>query len=142
MSLVRMIYASTIAKDLEKDAISKIMTWSKSENKKHNITGLLYFNRRYFLQVLEGDRDTVNELFLKIAHDERHKNVVICEFVEVYQREFESWKMGYIPESKVTTPIILKYSTDTKFNPYTMSSKSQLAMMLELREYVSVENAE
>ncbi|WP_197464625.1 hypothetical protein [Marinomonas aquimarina] len=48
--------------------------------------------------------------------------------------------VGYVPESKVTTPIILKYSTDTKFNPYTMSSQSQLAMMLELREHVSVEN--
>lgn len=140
MSLVRMIYASTIANDLESDAITKIMTCSKSENKKHNITGLLYFNRRYFLQVLEGDRDTVNELFLKIAHDERHKKVIISEFVEVHQREFDSWKMGYVPESKATKPIILKYSTDTKFNPYNMSSQSQLAMMLELREHVSVEN--
>lgn len=142
MVLVRMIYASTIASDLEKEAINKIMTCSKSENKKQNITGLLYFNRRYFLQVLEGERETVNKLFMKIARDERHKNVVISELVEVHQREFESWKMGYVPESKITTPIILKYSADTKFNPYAMSSQSQLAMMLELRDHVSVENVE
>lgn len=138
MTLARLMYVSTIGKDVAPEAVNRIIDVAKVENAKRNITGLLCFNRKYFLQVLEGERNRVSELFLKIAADPRHHKVVLTDFSEIYKRDFPTWSMGYIPESGVGSSILMKYSCDSNFMPYDMPSQSQLEMMLAMRANVKM----
>jgi hypothetical protein len=56
---------------------------------------LLLYQGGHFLQVLEGERDTVRELFAHIAHDPRHWHVTELFEQELEQRQYADWSMGF-----------------------------------------------
>jgi Sensors of blue-light using FAD len=61
--LVRCLYASRAAKALAPAVIDQILEQSQRGNPRKGITGLLCFTGDIFVQVLEGGRDEVCELF-------------------------------------------------------------------------------
>lgn len=136
MYLSRLIYASTISTNFESTDIEKILNIARKNNKKSHVTGMLYFNRKYFMQYLEGSRSEVNNAYKKILDDKRHSNVVILDYRLIDQREFSEWTMGYVPESPLTAKINLKHSINDTFDPYQMSGESAKFMMLSLRDSI------
>lgn len=100
MDLVRLIYTSTITEQFEVDDIARILKVAQVKNKALNVTGLLSFNRQFFLQCLEGTRQDVNQIYHKIATDPRHKKPEIIDYQEIPHREFDSWNMGYLQIQK------------------------------------------
>ena len=49
-----------------------------------------------FFQIIEGDKNVVQELMASIAGDSRHHSVKIFHEAEVDVRAFESWSMAYV----------------------------------------------
>lgn len=140
MPLVRLIYASTVSEGFSADDIADILEAAKKHNTENNVTGVLCFTRKIFLQCLEGTRETVNRTYHKILNDPRHDNVVILDYQEVVERQFAHWSMGYIPETSITGPINLKFSGSSDFDPYAMSGESVNRLILALMEAVPVHN--
>lgn len=132
MYLVRLLYASTKSSDWTDSDIYQILSSSRENNEKAGVTGSLCFNGDYFLQCLEGDREAVNEIYRKIHHDHRHKQVTLLLYSEVNQRIFDKWDMLYVPESKMTASEIIRYSGQKQFQPYQMTGESALALCREL----------
>ncbi len=93
--LHRIIYLSSASKDLTNEEVHNLLLLSKINNKKNNIRGLLLFIDGNFIQVLEGDKDTINDLFQKIEKDTRHKNVTKVIEDTIESRQFENWDMGF-----------------------------------------------
>ena len=93
--LHRIIYLSSVSKDLTNEEVHNLLLLSKINNKKNNISGLLLFIDGNFIQVLEGDKDTINDLFQKIEKDTRHKNVTKVIEDTIESRQFENWDMGF-----------------------------------------------
>ena len=137
MFLTRLVYASTISKDFNCDDIERILSIARKNNEKNSVTGMLCFNRKYFLQCLEGSRTNVNMAYHKILNDSRHSHIVLLDYKEIDMREFSNWTMGYMPDSNLTAPINLKYSGKGEFMPYEMSGESAHQMMLALKELSS-----
>ncbi|TMO47332.1 blue light sensor protein [Pseudoalteromonas sp. S4389] len=133
MYLVRLIYTSEISDGFGPGDIENILEKAKQNNSKMNVTGLLCFNTTHFLQCLEGSRSAVNATYHRILNDTRHKNIIMLNYCEIFEREFENWSMGYIPYSRLVTPITLKYSGRSEFNPLAMSAGSAHKLMLALR---------
>jgi hypothetical protein len=48
-----------------------------------------------FLQVLEGDPEVIDELYLKINSDDRHSNIHCISRTSITERNFPNWKMGF-----------------------------------------------
>lgn len=138
MYLVRLIYASKASDRVTQEDIQQIVASAKENNGKSELSGLLCFNRKYFLQVLEGSRSKVNATYRHIMKDPRHTDVVLISYEEIAMRKFEQWHMGYVPEAGINSEISLRYSGHRGFDPYEMSGESCLGMMLELRETVPV----
>ena len=136
MYLVRLIYCSTVTHALNMQEVGQIIASAKDNNGRHEVTGLLCFNRKYFLQCLEGSRTNVNKIYHSILNDPRHTQVLLLEYDEVTQREFSDWSMGYVPESALTKSLCMKYSGNSEFTPYKMRGESCLGLMLELRDSV------
>lgn len=136
MFLIRLVYTSTKDESFQSADIEGILSAARKNNKTNNVTGMLCFNRNYFLQCLEGTREDVNNIYHKIAKDPRHHNMMILDYQEVTHREFDQWYMGYMPESSLTAPINLKYSGTPYFEPYEMSGESALNMLIALRETI------
>lgn len=134
MFLVRLIYASQIVGNFSQNDIQQIIQSAQDNNKRAEVTGLLCFNRKYFLQVLEGSRSQVNALYHHILQDPRHTEVILLSYQEVDQREFDQWHMAYVPEAGIKGDVCQRYSSQKAFNPFQMSGMSCLKMLLELRQ--------
>ncbi|CAM4279749.1 BLUF domain-containing protein [Pseudoalteromonas ostreae] len=133
MFLTRIIYASTITEHFNPSSLEEIIEKAVLNNKKNNVTGMLCFNRNYFLQCIEGSRTNVNKTYNKILNDKRHTEIILLDYSEINAREFSNWSMGYVPTSRLSAQINLKFSGSSEFSPYKISAESAYMMMLELK---------
>jgi len=77
--------------------LDDILSTAQQRNALSGVTGMLLFNGRRFLQVLEGPQATVEMTFARISVDPRHRAAVVLSRRDVADREFGSWSMGYRP---------------------------------------------
>lgn len=134
MSLVRLIYASRFSAGVGPNDVQDILSISRKNNKEKGITGVLCYDPNFFLQCLEGDRKEVNDLYVDIAQDQRHKDLVLLEYSDITQHLFENWSMAYVRIDELTEPIINKYGFDSKFDPYRLNGPKTLDFIKEIAE--------
>jgi hypothetical protein len=136
--LVRLLYASRSAAPLQAQVIDAILAQSRDHNPKLGITGMLCYSDDLFLQVLEGGRDEVCELYNTIVRDDRHTNVRLLSFEEIAERRFGSWTMGHVNVATVNPSLLLKYAKLPVLNPFNCSGQASMALLDELIATASV----
>ena len=92
--LSQLIYVSVRKENCTDEEIQKILDASNRKNGDLDITGVLLYSESKFIQVLEGPKSQVLELYDKIKEDDRHKNVIMISLKPVEKRYFPSWQMG------------------------------------------------
>ncbi|WP_246128494.1 BLUF domain-containing protein [Pleionea sediminis] len=132
--MVRLLYISKTNGGFNSDGIESILASARKNNEKMDVTGMLCFSHKYFMQCLEGDRDNVNKIYHQIANDERHSDIVILQYSEIFTRDFSEWSMGYVPDTSITKELNLKYSNTAEFQPYLMAGESAHQFLLSLRD--------
>lgn len=95
MPLISLVYVSFASHDLSDDELKAILAKAREKNKRLNVTGMLLYRDRFFIQVLEGEQDVVEPLFDVIAADDRHTNVLKIYSNEISERSFSDWSMGF-----------------------------------------------
>ena len=130
--LVRLLYASRPVAPLTTAVVDSILAQSRAHNPRLGITGVLCYSQDLFLQVLEGGRDEVCELYNTIVRDDRHAQVRILSFEEISERRFGHWTMGHVDVSTVNPSLLLKYAELPLLNPFNCSGKASLALLDEL----------
>jgi hypothetical protein len=138
--LVRLLYASRAASPLTAPIIDSILETSRDNNPRRGITGLLCFSDDIFIQVIEGGRDEVCELFNTIVRDDRHTNARILTYEEISERRFGGWIMGQVNLAKVNPALLLKYSEKAVLNPFNCSGHASMALLDELVATAAVVN--
>jgi hypothetical protein len=91
--MLSLVYLSVAAKGLERNDLHAIGEEARRFNVSQGITGLLAYNGRHFLQLLEGRGNRVEELLGHIAHDPRHHDLVVIRREERVLRECGGWSM-------------------------------------------------
>lgn len=132
--LTRLIYASRAQPALGLSEMEAILKQAISNNSKAGISGMLCFNRMYFLQVIEGSRSEINALLNKLLVDNRHFDLQIIEYVETNERLWPSWSMNYATPTSKNNSIYFKYSSTEQFNPYLLNAQQALNLCLALTE--------
>ena len=130
--LVRLLYASRSAQPVTGDVLEAILAQSRTHNPELGITGILCQSGDIFLQLLEGGRSAVNDLYNQIVRDSRHRDVVILHYEETVERRFGNWTMGQVNLAKVNPSTLLKYSERPTLDPYAMSGAASMALLDEL----------
>lgn len=138
--LVRLLYASRAVDTVNPDELLLILRQSKANNPSEGITGVLCFclNERIFLQVLEGGRTAVNQLYNRIARDPRHTDVEVLSYEEIGERRFAAWTMGQVNMATLNPGLVLKYSERSALDPYGVSGRASLSLFEELMATASV----
>lgn len=136
--LVRCLYASRAAVPLVAPVVDSILEQSRKNNPLQGITGMLCFIDDIFVQVLEGGRDEVCELFNAIVRDVRHHNVRLLIYEEISERRFGNWTMGQVNIAKVNPALLLKYSERAALNPFSCSGHATMALLDELVATASI----
>ena len=86
------LYIST-APSLSRDEVNSILESSARNNPANNITGLLLYNGRNFLQLLEGEEADLVSLMVKIEHDPRHTGISMLDSKTAERRACPDWAM-------------------------------------------------
>ena len=136
--LVRLLYASRTAEAATHEVIESILAQSRKHNPELGITGILCHGGDVYMQVLEGGRDAVNQLYNKIVRDKRHRDVVLLHYEEVAERRFAGWTMGQVNLAKVNPSTLLKYSEKPVLDPYSTSGRAAMALLEELIATASI----
>jgi hypothetical protein len=136
--LVRCVYASRAATVLSPNIIEDILGKSRINNPANGITGILCYSGDIFIQVLEGGRDEVCELYNAIVRDQRHTQVRLLAYEEIRERKFCNWTMGHVDLSKVNPGLLMKYHEKPVLNPFTASGHATLSLLDELVDTAAV----
>jgi Sensors of blue-light using FAD len=90
--LSQYLYIST-APTLGREEVDAILATSARNNPARGITGLLLFNGRNFLQLLEGEESEVAGLMERITNDPRHSGVSVLDHRGIDVRTCPDWAM-------------------------------------------------
>lgn len=88
-------YISAASNLFSNDDLVDILTKSRLNNTRLGITGLLLYHEGSILQILEGEKEIIEDLFKKLKGDPRHKSVIKMFDRNVEQRSFPDWSMGF-----------------------------------------------
>ena len=130
--LVRLLYASRAAQPMRKEQLAAILEASRVHNQREGITGVLCFGEGIFLQVLEGGRAAVTQLYNRIAADARHHGLELLAYDEIGERRFAGWSMGLVDMARLNPALLLKYSERATLDPFAVSGAVSKAMFDEL----------
>ncbi len=93
------VYIST-AVGLSREDVDGILDACARNNVAREITGLLLYNGRNFLQLLEGKVETLDRLMAAIEVDPRHAGVLVMHKGDVEKRDCPDWAMKLISISE------------------------------------------
>ncbi len=91
-----LIYLSNISQPLDKDDVIEIATKASIKNKRIGVTGFLSSRGSKFIQYLEGESETINELIETITNDPRHDIQHTIHLRNQPHRHFANWSMRLI----------------------------------------------
>lgn len=94
MSVNQLVYISQAVRKMSQEDLIAIQNSAKKNNGPLDVTGSLFYNGGWFLQVLEGPAATLDELYEKIERDPRHKNSRILYNELAKFRTFPRWNMN------------------------------------------------
>lgn len=132
--MVRLVYFSSAVRDMALSDLKDILTIARDNNADKDVCGMLCYDNKYFVQVLEGERETVNELFLHISDDPRHSDVVIVSYDYIAEQTFNNWKMGYASSSPLLSALLKKLE-QTSFEPADLTPKQTFAVLKYMSEH-------
>ena len=132
--LSRLTYVSRARPDLTSADLQDVLRQAQVNNVRSGISGILCFNKNYFLQSIEGSRGELNQLLNKLVIDARHYDVQVIEHKEITQRTWQEWSMNYVTPSSKNKSIYLKNSSAAGFNPYLLTCESAYNLLVELTQ--------
>lgn len=138
--LVRLLYASRSTEFISDATADAILESARRHNAESGITGVLciYESGDTYLQVLEGGREQVNQIYNTIVMDERHTKVTLLDYSEINERKFSSWRMGKVDLGKVNRSTILRFSPTSKLDPFTLQGGAALKLLEDLVDTASI----
>lgn len=91
--MIQLLYISTATGEVDDAALDAIGAVASDRNAADGITGLLCFNGRNFMQLVEGERAAIDGLVSKLKADSRHNGLVLLHDAPATNRAFPDWSM-------------------------------------------------
>ena len=95
MQLYFLIYVSIASDELGSEELLDLLRISRENNLRDDITGLLLYKERRFMQLLEGPETAVCATYARITRDARHHDATVLLEGETNERDFVDWTMGF-----------------------------------------------
>ncbi|WP_373513460.1 BLUF domain-containing protein [Persicitalea sp.] len=95
IAMYEITYCSTASPNLRAEDIADILKAARKHNVKSDISGCLLYHNQEFIQILEGEKGVVQNLYSKIAQDDRHTNIAILAEGGKEDRAFHDWSMAF-----------------------------------------------
>jgi hypothetical protein len=93
--MIQLTYTSLASANFGMSDIQEIMRKAEKFNGENEITGCLLLYNRRFIQILEGEKEIIENLYSKIKQDKKHSNVNLLGTNETSTRIFPKWVMAF-----------------------------------------------
>ena len=134
--LQRLIYASRWTDPTRGDIdaiVADLLARSIANNRMTGVTGLLLFQRGWFLQVLEGPLEVVDDTFDRIRRDLRHTDIRTVADLPIAARAFGDWTMAAERFDAAMAAGLAGLEIDETFNPASLDPSSAMSLLLAAR---------
>ncbi|WP_397446260.1 BLUF domain-containing protein [Polaribacter sp. R77954] len=122
--ITQIVYYSISETEMNNVSISEILEPSRINNAKKGITGCLLYHNRVFLQLLEGEKETITDLYKIIQKDVRHSNVTLIIEESIDKRMYPGWSMAF-HEFKNNSSNLDKFAQSIDFFSKNIPKKSE-----------------
>ncbi len=138
--LVELLYCSvSVPSQLTHVDLDHILASARRRNVAEKITGLLLYYRGVFVQILEGEKESVFNIYEKfIGTDPRHTALNKVHQNTISHRSFSEWSMGFVGAAEIESPMPSSVM-GVLMNMLTDSAKSK-PFSLGLNAFVSIYN--
>ena len=138
MAVFQLSYVSLATRPMTPGDLVELLTQSRDKNARLGITGLLVYHNREFMQLLEGERAPVSEVYDTICKDERNRQNHVMLELEVAKRSFPDWAMAFLAPEVLELDTVPGYSRflETGLGDPAFASDPSLArrFLLKLRD--------
>lgn len=102
------------------------------------VTGVLIFEGSFFVQVLEGERDTLQRLSARIKADPRHSEFTVLADRPVDARQYGDWAMEtfFVAEPNIVNVETLKGLSDVYQRNFDMQTDTYVDFLKHLVDQV------
>ncbi len=101
----QLLYVSLATDCMSENDLQELLNISRKANKEYSITGVLIHIYHRFIQCIEGEPNDIEQLITNIRKDKRNKSVTVLRDMEIKDRIFNDWSMGFINNGNDTTVI-------------------------------------
>lgn len=132
MKIYFLIYVSIANDELSEQQLLEILKVSRANNTRDEITGMLLYKDRRFMQLLEGPEGAVCATYGRITKDVRHHDATILLEGPTDERDFPDWTMGFQPLNGDIAHVAPGFSPflDVKFSVFDFASDPSRAHQL------------
>ncbi|MEY3637207.1 MAG: hypothetical protein RIR68_340 [Pseudomonadota bacterium] len=127
--LIRLLYISRAVGAITTTMTGSILASARLHNRVAGITGVLCQGQGLFIQILEGERSTVNRLYATLIKDKRHQDVELVAIEEIQTRRFPEWSMAHVVISENDPIVQLKHP---EFDPFNATAEDLLSLVDDL----------
>ena len=96
----QLVYISASSHEFGDEELVHLLAVARRNNTALGVSGMLLYHEKSFIQVLEGDKVTVEKLFQKISTDSRHTESRVLFRGTVDASSFNDWSMGFYNSGK------------------------------------------
>lgn len=90
-----LLYLSSATNLFPRSELDDILGISRRNNKALGVSGILLYKDGNLMQLLEGEKRAVVDLYAKISRDPRHHDLTMIWDGTQEQRQFPSWSMAF-----------------------------------------------
>ena len=117
---------------MSEDDLLYLLEQSRARNLEQNVTGMLLYLKDMFLQVLEGEKKDVDEIYKAIVKDKRNTGNIVIEQEVISERTFPDWSMGFRRLTKEDKDDVAGYTEflEKEMTPEQIANKSDEVVSL------------
>ena len=93
MKLIVYISEYTGNEDDVDKVLESITLKAKKNNLECDVTGVLFYQNGKFVQIIEGEEESLNALMKRIESDSRHRNIKYLVKEDIQKHAFKDWNM-------------------------------------------------
>ena len=129
-SLIKQVIYVSRPVGFDEEILNSILTLSRFNNERNQITGALICRSDLYLQYLEGPAHKIDSVYSKIKIDDRHEDVRLLEDGRSRRRLFSNWAMRGEPvkdwiwtEKEVSNGVLERLSGDDAMDIFIKHSR-------------------
>ena len=96
-----LIYVSRAEEHVDYEEILNILTHAWKYNHNSYISGMLVYDNKHFMQIIQGPIATIDKLYARISNDARHTDIKLIGEELLHDRNCSGWGIGFYDKQEV-----------------------------------------